>query len=503
MLCLGLAISLSKNCFPFNAASNHWFLVATTITCFICGLLFFQANLLVIEIVPVEYISFTQLDLFDSQSTINFFIFVVSIYLLVCISLFIDRFVSFVGLNGLSKKLTPIQRYKEKVDPLKKEWKVGRRVRVLKGEEVVGPMTWGVFRPVIALPENYNSWSENRFERVLSHELVHIHRKDWLIKIFCQFISSFFWFLPFVWGLCKKIEWYSELSCDDRVIKKFDCRDEYAQDLLDLSDKGKSNSLVLSFRRESDLFERIKYTLDGRVHRERPKAWLRIITIGAGSLLMSSVFAMHLGVKPIEMSNFDSFRVSFSDLSGKEEINASEVLGVPSVELPVYIAHTQTLARKEIEEVNVWAERMERTEFSKEKNINFGDPQESLRSDVVEISRPSVDVKGHLPKVLSLPVYPTRALRREIEGLVIVQFDIVEEGLVQNPVFRVTEPKGVFEKSVLKALEESQYTPMLLDGKPIKIKNVSKTFKFKIHESKTNSPAKAVRPEYTRITRVN
>ncbi len=59
----------------------------------------------------------------------------------------------------------------------------GQASNVYLSERIRTPMTWGVFRPVIALPVEAASWTEERLRVVLLHEQAHIARHDFLTQL--------------------------------------------------------------------------------------------------------------------------------------------------------------------------------------------------------------------------------------------------------------------------------------------------------------------------------
>ena len=79
------------------------------------------------------------------------------------------------------------------------------------------------------------------------------------------------------------------------------------------------------------------------------------------------------------------------------------------------------------------------------------------------------------------PVYPRRALRRNISGSVIIDCVISKEGKIINPkVIRAT-PKGFFEESCLNILDKMKYKPAMLDGHPV-AQRMELTFDFGIEK---------------------
>jgi len=55
------------------------------------------------------------------------------------------------------------------------------------------------------------------------------------------------------------------------------------------------------------------------------------------------------------------------------------------------------------------------------------------------------------------PEYPRGAERRELEGYVVVRYNVTPEGAVDAPEIVEASPEGVFDRSVLRALQGWRY----------------------------------------------
>lgn len=64
------------------------------------------------------------------------------------------------------------------------------------------------------------------------------------------------------------------------------------------------------------------------------------------------------------------------------------------------------------------------------------------------------------------PEYPLLALARELEGVVILEAIVDEEGRVES--VKVLRSPGVFEQAALAAVRQWRYSPVLLNGRPEK-----------------------------------
>ncbi len=94
-----------------------------------------------------------------------------------------------------------------------------RKIRLLKNERVIIPMTWGVRKPVIMLPAESASWSIEQCSSVLFHELSHIKRRDYLVRLVAKVSCALYWFNPLCWIVFRQLKKEQEKACDEMVLK--------------------------------------------------------------------------------------------------------------------------------------------------------------------------------------------------------------------------------------------------------------------------------------------
>lgn len=82
------------------------------------------------------------------------------------------------------------------------------------------------------------------------------------------------------------------------------------------------------------------------------------------------------------------------------------------------------------------------------------------------VDLPFVDESALITLVRIAPTYPMSALRRKLEGDVLVRFVITEGGHVQNPYVVRAEPAGVFEQAALAAIQQWRFRPEVRNGEP-------------------------------------
>ncbi len=81
-------------------------------------------------------------------------------------------------------------------------------------------VTWGLARPKVILPAAAAAWTDERARVVLSHELAHIRRGDWIVQLSAELLRAFYWFNPLLWIACRRLRLESEHACDDEVMSR-------------------------------------------------------------------------------------------------------------------------------------------------------------------------------------------------------------------------------------------------------------------------------------------
>ncbi|WP_334056929.1 M56 family metallopeptidase [Alteromonas sp. S005] len=66
------------------------------------------------------------------------------------------------------------------------------------------------------------------------------------------------------------------------------------------------------------------------------------------------------------------------------------------------------------------------------------------------------------------PIYPEKAAKNDLEGFVVLSFDITETGTTDNVKVVESQPAGVFDKSAKVALKQWEYKPRIQGGKGVR-----------------------------------
>ena len=109
------------------------------------------------------------------------------------------------------------------------------RARRLTSGDCAAPVTVGLFRPRIILPESAGQWSQAQLDAVLTHEREHARRRDPLFQWVALFNRAVFWFHPLAWWLEQRISALAEEACDAAVLERGHDPREYSRYLLELA----------------------------------------------------------------------------------------------------------------------------------------------------------------------------------------------------------------------------------------------------------------------------
>ena len=109
---------------------------------------------------------------------------------------------------------------------------------ILESDEVSGPVTLGILRPVIVLPADWRDWPNAKLQAVLAHERSHIERRDSIVQVVSTIHRALLWHSPVSWYLHRAIVRAGEEASDDAAVQVVQDRASYAELLLDFMQRG-------------------------------------------------------------------------------------------------------------------------------------------------------------------------------------------------------------------------------------------------------------------------
>ena len=163
-----------------------------------------------------------------------------------------------------------------------------RRVEVRLCAAVDSPLTYGVLRPVILLPESAASADAQALSHALEHEWAHVRHFDALWKLLIALAACLHWFNPLVWAMAVVANRDLELYCDERVLRRFGDgeRRAYARTLLRMEQMRASIPPLINAFSKNSTEERI-----GAIMKQNKRSIVATLLTLAVMLASLSAFA--------------------------------------------------------------------------------------------------------------------------------------------------------------------------------------------------------------------
>ena len=201
---------------------------------------------------------------------------------------------------------------------------VTRPLILLRGEKLAVPVTWGIVYPAVLLPQDADTWSEERRRFVLVHEMAHVKRFDALTQLLAQLSLAVFWFDPLVWLAAHQMRVEREHACDDYVLRDGTTPSLYAGELLEMvrsigtprHDRAAPAFAALAMARRSEFEGRMLAILDPRLDRKSLNRRGTLMTAFIVALLTIPLAALRPFQQPtpeIQAALPESFKISFAE----------------------------------------------------------------------------------------------------------------------------------------------------------------------------------------------
>jgi TonB family protein len=353
------------------------------------------------------------------------------------------------------------------------------------------------------LPSGATLWTEDCRRIVLSHELAHIARHDWVLQICAEVARCFYWFHPLVWLAAARLRQESERASDDAVLRSGIAPSHYASQLLDLArtleNSGRAWSTTLAIARPSNLERRFAAMLNPSINRRTLSARTRFLVP-----FLALTFLLPLAALRLTAQNL-SGKVSGSihDPSGTGVANATIIMSNHAGHTIDMVTMTtsdrdgnfsfKTLPAGEYElkvmkrgfepfrlpQVTLESGR----DFSQSITLQIGAIMEEVEVVPNGTAKPlpsgatgnpsRIRVGGDIeaPHLITRvqPVYPESARSAGVSGSVILHAIISKDGKPLSLRVMNSQVDPDLARSAVEAVSQWRFTPTLLNGEPIEV----------------------------------
>jgi TonB family protein len=119
------------------------------------------------------------------------------------------------------------------------------------------------------------------------------------------------------------------------------------------------------------------------------------------------------------------------------------------------------------------------------EDFRLGPPEDeplTTSSNIARTLYPSGFADDYFPLLKVAPRYPMTALERQLDGHIVVEFTVTEQGTVRD-VSVIESTNAVFNDVAVEAAEQFKYMPRIVDGKPVPVPNVQNRISFRVDDS--------------------
>jgi TonB family protein len=375
-----------------------------------------------------------------------------------------------------------------------------RTIYVRRSSEKLMPMTWGVLRPQILLPDDANDWPRERTQVVIAHELAHVKRLDRLFHAVAQIACAVYWFNPLFWMARNRLYRESEHACDDVVLNLGIDGRHYASHLLniarELTSSRASWSATLAMARPTALEKRFEALLKSGLNRRAmtPQTFLLVSLLTLALVL--PLAAMHLPesasnitipANTVRADSAPSVEQYTTPPLYSDEARALGIEGIVSVDATIgpdgSVKRLQVgkrlghgLDENALLAVRDWRFSPARrngkpveatTRAEVEFNLRNAELNEEIANDMATRIGPGVSPPQIIHRVE--PRYPFNASAANPDDAVVLDAVILEDGTPK--IVRVIQSRDwELDEIAINALKQWKFSPATIDGQPVKVR---------------------------------
>jgi len=380
---------------------------------------------------------------------------------------------------------------------LSESLETGQTTKLVSTPEISTPLVFSGLRSVILLPETWSAWSPAKLRAVLLHELAHVERRDGWVMAAMSLTTTMFWFHPLAWLVRSRLMTLAEMACDDHAVREGRDRESYAEALLEIARSGQGKrtlpATLPAMARTARVAGRIERILEGRAYVSgilSGKGLRRLALAGLSAAVMLSLVSITFGqaggivlsgtVVDASGARVPRASVRIFDVSGDgAEATTSSADG----------SYTLSGLQPSTYDVEVQARgfsaQRQRVDLSSSQQLDIRlgvAPIEEViiiagqrPDDSSQPARPRqrTRVGGNVQKAKLLqhvqPIYPTSAQQEGVEGTVLLEAVISQEGAPMGlrAVNSVVDQRLV--DAAIEAVRYWRYKPTHLNGQPVEV----------------------------------
>ena len=390
-------------------------------------------------------------------------------------------------------------RWLEVLDTVAARYGLTRTIAIAQTDSPGLLATWGMLRPQVLLPPDAQHWTTDRIPVVLSHELAHIHRHDWLVQLGAEILRTILWFNPLAWIVCTRLRRESEQACDDAVLGTGVAARDYATHLLDLARQcrrpGSHWASAVPMAHPSTLERRIAAMLNARLDRRAPSRrvmatlgiGLLLVTLPAGSLRARQTHQAALSGTIYDASGavLPGVQVTLVDANDNKWMATSDASGRFGKPLPVVGSGKYVLevALPGFRALRQAFELRDPRDWDRAITLQVGDLSETITIRESRVAAPEPPAVPEGPQRIRVggnvraprkvkdvrPTYPASMREAGLTGIVPIEAVIAADGTVSSVRVLSAQVHPDFAIAAVDAVRQWRFTPTLLNGQAVDV----------------------------------
>jgi hypothetical protein len=167
-------------------------------------------------------------------------------------------------------------------------------IRMVSSPAVTGPLAFGIFDRVIAVPADFDRrYAPHERRLALDHELAHHRSGDLVANLFAFVLLCLQWFNPLAWVAHAAFRFDQEAACDARVLDKVkaDDRADYGRAIAKAA-SGRALLFASALDRRNTLHKRLKSMLTNPTSDRRVAGRLAVLAAVAIALPLTATRAV-------------------------------------------------------------------------------------------------------------------------------------------------------------------------------------------------------------------
>lgn len=255
------------------------------------------------------------------------------------------------------------------------EQKIRRKVWLKSKEGMDSPMTWGILRPVIYFPLNFDREDKRLSRLVLLHECGHIRHFHSIFKLWNMVLLCAYWYNPMIWIMFFKFERDLEISADRYALRhtEGDVRKLYADYLIEVIQRMSQKHKRAQQSRKKIMYFHMFYHLSKgkskKDEQERVEAIMNFKKMGACAIAATLLIPMGM------TTAFATTNVVLSEKENSKVMENTVAVNIDVIDMEQdYVNEAQPVSVfvdwKEIESFIVY-EGMERASYLYVQNYEY------------------------------------------------------------------------------------------------------------------------------------